>query len=405
MLRAEVTKREALVPSPGPGIGVLGGSYYTEKTGGRLISIHSLTSRSDTVDAAFLRSSEDNGRTWSDPTPWAMKFDHADGTGRRHPRGGYVDPVSGRYVSVWTEGVLPSDDPLEGMRNWALHYSVSVDGGRTLLVDEQIVHEGKKYDATHHLPGVVKGGNCVMIGDLGQRPLTLSDGLLMIPVQSTPAGADGVYVNPGAGYTYTDCLMLLGRWDGDHLRWTCSERIVGEPERTTRGLIEPTIAELADGSILMVMRGSNDVRPDLPAHKWMTRSHDGGLTWSKAIPWTYDDGVPFHSPSSCSQLILHSDGRLLWMGNLNAQNSRGNRPRYPIILGEVDLDSGLLVRDSVTAIDDRRESESDQLTLSNFYTREDRETGDLLLHMPRFFANGREPGFSADLLLQRIALT
>tara|TARA_B100000809_G_C15067908_1_gene504870 strand:- start:28 stop:135 length:108 start_codon:yes stop_codon:yes gene_type:complete len=31
MLRAEVTKREALVPSPGPGIGVLGGSYYTEK--------------------------------------------------------------------------------------------------------------------------------------------------------------------------------------------------------------------------------------------------------------------------------------------------------------------------------------------------------------------------------------
>jgi hypothetical protein len=93
------------------------------------------------------------------------------------------------------------------------------------------------------------------------------------------------------------------------------------------------------------------------------------------------------------------------MGNLNAQNSRGNRPRYPIILGEVDLNSGLLVRDSVTAIDDRRESESDQLTLSNFYTREDRETGDLLLHMPRFFANGREPGFSADLLLQRIALT
>jgi len=40
----------------------LGGSYYTEKTGGRLISIHSLTSRPDTVDAAFLRSSEDNGR-------------------------------------------------------------------------------------------------------------------------------------------------------------------------------------------------------------------------------------------------------------------------------------------------------------------------------------------------------
>ena len=68
MLRAEVTDREVFVPSPGPGVGVLGGSYYTEEIGGRLISIHSLTSRSDTVDAAFLRVSEDNGRTWSGDT-------------------------------------------------------------------------------------------------------------------------------------------------------------------------------------------------------------------------------------------------------------------------------------------------------------------------------------------------
>jgi hypothetical protein len=58
----------------------------------------------------------------------------------------------------------------------------------------------------------------------------------------------------------------------------------------------------------------------------------------------------------------------------------------------------------VTVIDDRREGESDQLTLSNFYAREDRETGDLLLHMPRLFARETDEGFSADLLLQRIVL-
>jgi len=243
MLRATVTDRQSFVVSPGPEIGVMGGSYYTEKTGGRLISIHSLTSRSDTVDAAFVRASEDNGRTWSGEVPWAMKFDHADGTGRRHPRGGYVDPVSGHYISVWTEGVLPNDEPLEGMRNWALHYSVSVAGGRTQLVNEQIIHDGDGYDAVRHLPGVRKGGNCVMIGDLGQRPLTRSDGVLLIPVQSSPADAKGDYINPGAGFTYTDCLLLMGRWDGDRLRWTCSQRIVGEPARTTRGLIEPTIAD------------------------------------------------------------------------------------------------------------------------------------------------------------------
>ncbi|MDA0334280.1 MAG: sialidase family protein [bacterium] len=404
MLQATVTDRAVFVPSPGAGIGVMGGSYYTEKTGGRLISIHSLTSRSDTVDAAFVRASEDNGRTWGDAIPWAMKFAHAEGTGRRHPRGGYVDPASGRYISVWTEGVLPGDEPLEGMRNWTLHYSVSVDGGRTQTVNEQIIHEGPAYDAVHHLPGVRKGGNCVMIGDLGQRPLTRSDGVLLIPVQSSPADADGNYTNPGAGFTYTDCLLLMGRWHGDHLRWTCSQRIVGEPARTTRGLIEPTIAELGDGSILMVMRGSNDAAHDLPGHKWMAQSHDGGRTWTTPAPWTYDDGAAFHSPSACSQLLPWSDGRLLWMGNITPQNPRGNRPRYPLVLGEVDLTSGRLRRDSVAVIDDRHEGEHELLTLSNFYAREDRETGDLLLHLPRFFAGDPEAGFGSDLSLLRIAV-
>ena len=405
-MKATVTARDVFVPSPEQGTGVMGGSYSTESSGNRLVSIHSLTSRSDTVDAAFVRSSDDGGATWSDPDRWEMSFDHPQGTGRRHPRGGYVDLQTGRYISVWTEGILPSDDPLEGMIRWTLHYSVSEDGGRTQIVNEQIVHTGDGYDAIHHLPGVSVGANCVMIGDLGQRPLTRSDGVILIPVQSTPVGPDGTYHNPGAGYTYTDCLMLMGTWRNDgRLDWTCSERIVGDPERTTRGVIEPTIAELADGSILMVMRGSNDARHDLPGHRWMSRSTDAGITWTTPVPWTYDDSVAFHSPSSCSQLIPHSDGRLFWMGNLCEQNPEGNRPRYPIILGEVDRHSGELIRSSVTSIDDRQPGESEQLTLSNFYVREERGTGDLLLHMPRFFADDDVPGFSSDLILQRIAIS
>ena len=403
---ATVTDRQVFVPSPGEGTGVMGGSYYTERTGQRLVSIHSLTSRSDTVDAAFVRSSEDEGETWSESTRWEMSFPHADGTGRRHPRGGYVDPHTGRYISVWTEGILPSDDPLEGMFRWTLHYSVSEDGGRTQSVNEQIIHVGDDYDATNHLPGVRVGANCVMIGDLGQRPLTRSDGVILIPVQSTPVGPDGTYHNPGAGYTYTDCLLLMGRWrDDGRLDWTCSERIVGDPKRTTRGLIEPTIGELDDGSILMVMRGSNDAHHELPAHRWVSRSTDAGLSWSTPTPWTYEDGTAFYSPSSCSQQIPHSDGRLLWMGNLCEQNPQGNRPRYPMVLGEVDRQSGHLIRSALTIIDDRQPGESEQLTLSNFYTREERDSGDLLLHLPRFFASDDAAGFSADLMLLRIKLT
>ena len=405
---ARVMSREIFVPSPRPGVGVMGGSYHTALDGRQVMSIHSLTSRSDTVDIAFVRRSEDGGRTWSDPVEWPARFDHPNGTGRRHIRGGYVDPQTGRYITVWTEGVLPTDHPLEGMQQWKLHYFVSEDGGKTHLVNEQIVHEGPEYNGTHHLPGVTVGKNCVMIGDLGQRPLTRSDGLILMPVQSSPVGPNGRYHNPGAGFTYTDCLLLMGRWQPDgRLAWTTSDRIVGDPDRTTRGLIEPTLAELADGSILMVMRGSNDARPKLPGHKWAVRSGDGGHTWTAPAPWTYDDGEAFYSPSACSQLISHASGRLFWMGNICAHNPRGNNPRYPIVLAEVDRYTGRLLRRSVTPVDNRQPGESERLTLSNFYVREERQTGHLLLHLPRFFARDAHDDqlkWTTDLMLYRIEI-
>ncbi len=409
-MKARVISREVFVPSPGPGVAAHGVSYYTTLDGGNLISIHGYMSRSDTTDVAFIRHSEDNGRTWGEPVEWQTNFERPDGIYRSSPGIGHVDPHTGRYITVRTEGLLPTDDPLEGMRQWKLHYSVSEDGGKTRIIDEQIIHEGSGYDEIHHLPGVTAGKNCVMLGDLGERPLTRSDGVILVPVQSSPVGPDGEYLNPGAGFTYTDCLLLMGQWKEDgRIVWTTSERIVGDPDRTTRGLIEPTIAELADGSILMVMRGSNDARPELPGHKWTARSRDGGQTWTNPEPWTYNDGVAFHSPSSCSQIIPYSDGRLFWVGNVCAENPKGNRPRYPIVLGEVDREAGLLIRDSVNIIDDRQPGESQYLTLSNFYVREDRETGELLLHMTRLFAQDfRREGktdWTADSLLYRIALT
>ena len=131
----------------------------------------------------------------------------------------------------------------------------------------------------------------------------------------------------------------------------------------------------------------------------MARSLDGGDTWTKPQPWQYDDGSSFFSPSACSQLLAHSNGKLYWIGNISTQNPRGNRPRYPLVLGEVDQDTGCLRRTSITRIDDRRQDESELLTLSNFHAREDRETNNLIVLLPRFFAAGQqgEDRFTADL--------
>ena len=399
--------QEVFVSSPKRGICVGAATYYTSRDGSGVLSVHTRASRSDTCDASFVRYSEDNGLTWSEPAERPTRFDHPGGTGRRCPRGSWVDPRTGRLLAFWTEGVLPTDHPLEGLKRWKLHYSVSDDGGKTETANEQIVHEGDEYDEVHHLPGVTVGKNCAMMGDLGQRPMLSRDNEIMLPVQSSPVGPDGEYYSPGGGFTYTDCMVLFGRWKPDgRLAWTASERVKGDPNRTTRGLIEPTLARLSDGRILMVMRGSNHGRPELPGYKWRCFSSDEGRAWTRPEPWAYTDGFAFHSPSACSQLVPHSDGRLFWLGNICKENPVSNAPRYPIVIGEVALGTGLLIRDTVSVIDDRRPGDSPHLTLSNFYCREDRETGDLVLHMSRPFARDfREEGkidWTADALVYRI---
>jgi hypothetical protein len=400
---------EVYVASPGPGTAVLGAAYYTSLQNDSLVGMHYYETKSDIWDILHIRHSADAGQTWSTATEWRTVEPRSDGIHRRYLRDVYVDPPSGRCIFAINQGIFPTGDPLEGMRHWALRYQVRDAAGRQVLFDEPIVHQGHEYDPEHPLPGVTIGRNCVMIGDRGQRPVTRPDGVILWPVVSSPVGPDGDYHNPGSGYTYLDCMVLFGRWRPDGgLSWTCSERIVGDPQRTTRGLDEPAIALLDDGSVLMLMRGSNDANLSLPGYRWASWSRDGGETWDKPVPWTYADGEAFHSPSSCSQLLQHSSGRLLWLGNLCATNAKGNGPRYPLAMGEVDRRTGLLQRETVAAMDDRRAGESPYLTLSNFYAREERTTGDILLYMTRLFAQdfrlGGQPEWTADALVYRLTL-
>ena len=67
-MTTEVLSRDTFVPSPGHGQGVMGGSFYTQRDGLRLMSVHVITQRSDTVEVATIRYSDDNGRTWGKET-------------------------------------------------------------------------------------------------------------------------------------------------------------------------------------------------------------------------------------------------------------------------------------------------------------------------------------------------
>ena len=113
-----------------------------------MASLEQRWSRSDTVDMAYYRHSRDFGRTWSTPEPRPTGEKRAEGMLRRHPRAGWVDPHTGRHVEFWVEGVLPSDDPLEGLRQWNVFYSVSGGAAR------QVIHRGAEFNARQALPGI-----------------------------------------------------------------------------------------------------------------------------------------------------------------------------------------------------------------------------------------------------------
>ena len=306
-----------------------------------------------------------------------------------------LDPFTGRIVSVVNAldvaGLDPTiNEPPIGRTTTYLRYRVSVDGGRTWLFDEPIVQSGE-FTAQHPFEGVWVGKNSIHLGDSGSIPIVTRSGRILAPAQAAILGPDGELSSPGGGFTYTDALVLVGTWtEGARLIWRASQRVQGDPARSTRGMIEPTLAEFPDGRILMIMRGSNGGRfdPDyrLPGYRWYAVSSDEGRTWTDPEPWTYDDGTPFYSPSSMSTLLRHSSGRTFWAGNITPRNCQGNLPRWPMVMGEVHPVSLRLIRSTLITIDTFRpeDAERGRLDLSHLTMLEDRETREISFFLPRY---------------------
>lgn len=356
------------------------GAVYAELRGVRLLG-HSMVS-------------DDNGRTWLPSTP---KPDFSAGLPygyRREAVSSVFDARARRLVTLFnaldTPGLDPNAiEPPLALNTYYLRYRVSADCGRSWLFDEPIIQTGA-FDVKHPVEGVWVGTNAIFLGDAGCVPIVTRAGKVLVPAQATVVGSDGKLYNPTGGHTYTDVVILIGTWTSKgKLKWQVSQRISGDPSRSTRGMIEPTLAEFSDGRILMVMRGSNggkaDPRFQLPSHKWFSISTDGGKTWSKPEPWTHEDGTAFFSPSSMSTLFKHSSGRVFWVGNLCATNCAGNLPRWPLVMGEVNVKSLRFIPDTVLTVDTHQPDDAAQgrLDISHVTLREDRNTHEIVLSYPR----------------------
>jgi len=368
-------KEKTILEQPSP----LRHAFYVSQTGLEMMT--------------YAARSTDNGRRWIPQTPQPDFASGLPDNFRRSPYPGFVDPVRGCLLTVIFAMDRPDvdraiEEPGETATDSYIRYRVSLDGGRTFLFDEPVIQEGA-YDYKHPLDGLYLGKNALFLGDMGCRPIRTRQGQVIVPTQMTILNSEGVLETFGSGWDYYHCLMLIGTWREDHrLTWQVSEPIAADPERTVRGLYEPTLAEMPDGRILCVMRGSNGLRRDpnheWPSRKWYCVSSDGGFHWSRPEPWHYAGGKDFFSPSSMSQIIPHRSGRYFWIGNISPTNAQGNVPRWPLVMGEIDADTMMLIEGSVITLDTRGPDDPEGLQLSNFYAFEDRETGDIVLPMQRW---------------------
>ena len=343
--------------------------------------------------------SPDNGRTWKPvkPTP---DFDKNLPYGyRRTHYGLWRDPVNGNILSLFNCMDTAGKDPNVHEPEWEwywyyLRYRVSTDGSRTYLYDKPIVQKGKEYSPEHPIDGVHISKNCFFLGDLGCDPIRTREETILVPMQMPPLADDGQSLhNPGGGWYWLQTRILIGRWtENNDIEWESSEPIEGDGKRTVRGLYEPTLAQMPDGNIICVMRGSNGGKSDpsneLPSRKWISISKDGGHKWSKPEPWAYSNGELFLSSSSMSELITHSNGRTYWIGNISNScwlgdcdeilNPEANHPRWPLVIGEVDPKTYGIIRENLIEIDTIKPTEED-VNLSHWHSIEDRQTGDIII--------------------------
>lgn len=351
-----------------------------------LREVQGIERESDLGENIRARWSADNGRTWSD-------FQSVQPSNKVNYRGvsvwegqnvGVYDHASGRLLQLWLRQI-----EIKRIYHNFTYVRTSADQGHTWSEPLQLRYEdGNTFDPNEPLREAFLNHN---EGYPGNNILVRSNGTLLVCLAH--ANAPGDPRNNTRPWRLGS-ICFLGKWDAatEEYQWSAAARVEILPEVSARGLMEPEAAELRDGRLLVVWRGSTQgwdgTEAKTPGRKFFSLSTNGGRTLSTPAEWKYDDGCSFYSPSSFHRMIRHSaTGKLYWLGNISVTAPSGNSPRYPLVIAEVDETRAALKRDTVTAIDDRQAGQGN-IQFSNFPLIEDRVTHDLVLHVTTF---GQEP--------------
>ncbi len=381
-----VVRRELHRAHPRPRAAAMASVQYVGP-GRELREWRAVESRDDVADEQAARWSLDNGKTWSDWVP-QQPSSLVDYPGAKVWEGGWadtVDPDSGRLVQAWLRQIQ-----IGSLYHCFTYVRTSSDLGRTWSPPVPLRYEdGPEFDPAQPAAPAFLNRN---EGYPGNNVARLPDGTLVLALAHANAPDDPR--NDQRPWRMGS-VLFRGRWNAAQGRhdWTPGARVAISPRRSARGLMEPEVAVLRDGRLLVVWRGSDagwdGTKADEPGRKWFALSTDGGRTLSAPEEWRYSDGSRFYSASSIHRMIRHSvTGKLYWIGNLSAEPPQGNHPRHPLVLAEVDETTAALRRETVTVLAARSPDHGPQIQFSNFSLYEDRDDHDLVLHLTTY---GQEP--------------
>ena len=402
-------KKEIYVPSPQARVGTSVSMTYIGR-GLRREEVQALVRSSDWSDTVRRRTSEDNGRTWSnwelvyEETPVQGGFTQSGGPPQRGT--GPHDPVADRLVKPVFQRIVEGDPQVamralwSGKRLFCDHgfYQLSSDDGRTWGEARQLKYEeGPDFDPDHWGAPEYFRSNEMYIGGatvLSNGSMAISATVPVLHRDAEDEKVPSVFPNNYREACVAGAMCFVGRWNAQHrdYEWTASEPVFLPRRKSTRGLVELDLNELSNGNLLLLMRGSNTgLDPvECPGRKWFSISRDGGATWSAVRDMRYDTGETLYSPASISTSIRSSaTGRLYWMGNIPDSPPDGNSPRYPLQIVEIDEEELCFKRETLTVIDDRDpERDSEHVQLSNFSVLEDRESGEVEVYLTRLGERG-----------------
>ncbi len=368
--------RELYMKFPEEGQSFVISNDYVSRMGLERVQVRRRQVHDDVYQDAEIRFSADNGRTWSE-------F-RTDPERNISVRNGYArqpiifsptyDPSSEKMVRLTLLRTHKGDPRISGYQQYWDHslWQSSADDGHTWDSPKLLNYEkGPDYSRTEWDRAEFLARNRSYTG-YNLQPLIGGGLATACTIETKITNEDGVKESVDG------VVVFVGHWNktSQTYLWRTSNTVAVPRTISDRGLFEGWVAQLAGGELFVDMRANRTAVN--AGRSFYAISRDGGRTLSDARELKFDDGTRFLRPSSLAMLFRHSiTKKLYWFGNIVTVPGtiKGNRPRYPLYVAEVDEITPALKRNTLTVIDDYDpKTQTESIQFSNFSIVEDQET-------------------------------